>query len=631
MGIEKAKPMELRKRIERALVPMVAELRGILTQYPTLLVLNYYLAKAHSARLYGTPMPDGFWPKFRYIWAILLSLQWKGYGGVNPEDLDFSEIDQRIETIFDLYRIGAIYDPGTTPGSRQEFLARMGLAIRVREPDVLGYPEQIKDWAVTRFAPFDDSFFRREFGNRSMEILSWVTGLVETVSDRVHSAITDGHKVGAELERLQDSSTDNPVDRDPAESDGERLRLEERAMECTNQLAQAHIFSLEELHRGLSANSGTLIDLLAIAAGSVSAEFRFPHDENPLELKCLVALPDGSYFFLDPANSYRLVEKALERQILAKDSFRDRYLRKRDKLTEEFVATTLRNICPDAEIRRNYFVEIGQFEKDILVRHGNTVILFECKNSRVRGFAGGGDDLIKYDNDFENSVQYAYDQALDVKQRIRNNEETIFYDAKGRESFRLRRSEISRFFIVCIAITPRGEFGTDLSYLLQKPHDEPYPVSISLFDFGTIAKYLHTPDQFLGYLSAREALHGRVMTGDELNFAGYFLKYGNLNLPEGMLVDDSHSSVFDRKWYAEKGIEVDEPVGGPVITSIERKGDKVIVEDPSGRHEITVPSDIREFVARPRGIPMTGAERNRPCACGSGKKAKKCCGLVQVG
>jgi uncharacterized protein YecA (UPF0149 family) len=76
---------------------------------------------------------------------------------------------------------------------------------------------------------------------------------------------------------------------------------------------------------------------------------------------------------------------------------------------------------------------------------------------------------------------------------------------------------------------------------------------------------------------------------------------------------------------------VDEPVGGPVITSIERKGDKVIVEDPSGRHEITVPSDIREFVARSRGIPMTGAERNRPCACGSGKKAKKCCGLVQVG
>jgi len=137
MGIDKTKPMELRKRIERALVPMVDELRGILAHYPTLLVLNYYLAEAHSARVYGTPMPDGFWQKFRYIWAILLSLPWKGYDGVNPEHLDFSEIDKRIETIYDLYRIGATYDPEATPGSRQEFLARMGWAIRVREPDVL--------------------------------------------------------------------------------------------------------------------------------------------------------------------------------------------------------------------------------------------------------------------------------------------------------------------------------------------------------------------------------------------------------------------------------------------------------------------------------------------------------------
>jgi hypothetical protein len=629
MGIDKAKPMELRKRIERALVPMVEELRGILAQYPTLLVLNYYLAKAHSARLYGTQMPDGYWVKFRYVWAMLLSLPWKGYVGVNPEDLDFSKIEQRVETIFDLYRVGAIYDPGTTPGSRQEFLARMGLAIRVREPDVLAYPEQIKDWAVTRFAPFDDSFFRREFGNRSMEILSWVTGLIETVSDRVHSAITDGHNVGAELEQLQNFSSDNPVDRDPAGSDGERLRLEERA-ECTTQLAHAHIFSTEELRRGLSANSGKLIDLLTVAPGGVSSGFRFPHDENPLEFKCLIALPDGSYFFLDPANSYRIVGKALERQILAKDSLRDRYLRKRDKLTEDFVATRLKGIFPDAEIHRNYFLETGQFEKDILVRHGDTVILFECKNSRVRGFAGGGDDLIKYDNDFENSVQYAYDQALDVKQRIRSSEETIFYDDKGRESFRLRRSEIRRILIACIAITPRGEFGTDLSFHLQKPDGEPFPVSINLFDFGTIAKYLNTPDQFLGYLSAREPLHGTVITGDELNFAGYYLKYGNLDFPYGMLVDDSHSSVFDREWYAERGIQVDEPVGSPVVTSIERKGDKIIVEDPTGRHEVTVPVHIREFVARSHGVPMTGADRNRPCACGSGMKAKKCCGLVQA-
>src|SRR6201999_1740857 len=110
--------------------------------------------------------------------------------------------------------------------------------------------------------------------------------------------------------------------------------------------------------------------------------------------------------------------------------------------TETFVADRLREIFPDAEIHQNYYVERGQLEKDILVRHGDTVVLVECKNRRVRAFAGGRDDLLKYDNDFEKSVQYAYDQALDVKGRVSSCDEMVFFDEKGREAFRLRRSEV---------------------------------------------------------------------------------------------------------------------------------------------------------------------------------------------
>jgi hypothetical protein len=40
-----------------------------------------------------------------------------------------------------------------------------------------------------------------------------VTGLIATVSDRVHSAIVDGSEVRSELERLQNTSSDNPVGR----------------------------------------------------------------------------------------------------------------------------------------------------------------------------------------------------------------------------------------------------------------------------------------------------------------------------------------------------------------------------------------------------------------------------------
>ena len=473
------KPMELRARIERALTPMVEDLRLELAKYPTVLVLNYYLGKAHAIRMQSIEMPDGYWPKFRYLWAILLSLPWKPYDGVDPDDLDFAVIDRKVEDVFDAYRLGAIYDPGKVPGSRTEFLARMGWAIRVWEPDVLAFPEQIRVWALEKLSPFDDSFFRPQLGNRAREIFGWVSSLIDKVGDRSEPAITEGYKVRAELELLRDRFIENPSNLPLINADGERLRLEERLIKNDEDIAHLHIFSRDELPAVHSADSDALVDLLAIHPAGVSTGFKFPHDENPLEFKSLVALPDGSYYFLDPTNSYRLVGKALERNILATDQFRERYLEKRDKLTEAFVAERLRSIFPDAEIHQNYYIERGQFEKDILVRHGDTVILVECKNSRVRGFAGGGDDLIKYDTDFQKSVQYAFDQARDVKQRVGDQDETVFYDDKGREAFRLRRSEINRFFVVCITITPRGEFGTDLSYLLQKPSDEPFPLSIN--------------------------------------------------------------------------------------------------------------------------------------------------------
>ena len=60
------------------------------------------------------------------------------------------------------------------------------------------------------------------------------------------------------------------------------------------------------------------------------------------------------------------------------------------------------------------------------------------------------------------------------------------------------------------------------------------------------------PGKFVDYLSAREKLHGRARTGDELNYAGYFLRYGNLDLEDFTFLTDDFSGVFDRAWYKER-------------------------------------------------------------------------------
>ncbi len=96
-----------------------------------------------------------------------------------------------------------------------------------------------------------------------------------------------------------------------------------------------------------------------------------------------------------------------------------------------------------------------------------------------------------------------------------------------------------------------------------------------------------------------------------------------------MFTSTSHSlRSFDRKWYAEKGIHVEEPTNDPVLTSVIRRGNKVTIDGPEGQNVVTIPQPVMEFIGKVRGVPMTGTNRNKPCACGSGKKAKKCCGRV---
>jgi hypothetical protein len=91
---------------------------------------------------------------------------------------------------------------------------------------------------------------------------------------------------------------------------------------------------------------------------------------------------------------------------------------------------------------------------------------------------------------------------------------------------------------------------------------------------------------------------------------------------------DDFSSIFDRAWFKEQGIEVREPKDSPVKVEVIRKGNRVHVNYSTGRSEaIRVPPD---FVRRATGRQVTrmkGSERNKPCPCGSGEKYKHCHGV----
>jgi hypothetical protein len=620
--------MQFKEKIEAAALPLITELRRRLKSLPTIAVLNRYQLQHHLSQFDTSKFPDGFWTKWRYLWALLLSGGFLEEKSARDGEENFTRINELIEEIFELYRFGAIYEPGRSPGSEKEFLTRLGLGLKVREPDTLGFPDQIKSWALARFRPFNDSSFLPVFGLRFEELFQWIDDLIRLTEAKLNGWINDMVPIVSDLKELQRQFADGTVGLQDVRNRGDLLKIGERLDSNGRDGEALHLLSDAEIQQSIpKASLDASIKLFGIKPGGVGPEFVFPHHENPLEYKLFVTLPNASFYLIDPASAHRVMAKTFENRILDDGKLRERYLLNRGRATENLVVESARKVFPKAAIYPNYYLQKGSREKDVFIRDGNTVILIECKNSRVRAFTGATDDLVKFESDFKNSVQYGYEQAHDVKRRILENEETTFLDAKWLPYFSVKNSEIERIYIICVTVTPRGPFGTDLSYELKKENDEPFPLALGLFDFETICNYFDA-QQFIRYLEAREDLHGRVSTGDELNYAGYFLKFGNLDLQDRTFVADDFSGIFDRKWYRQQGMEVEEPAGGPVLTSMVRKGNRVKVEYSTGQKEvIRLPEWVTERTLGKSPIKMKGSDRNKPCPCGSGLKLKRCCGI----
>ena len=110
-------------------------------------MLNHYQLQHHLSQFDKNKFPDGFWAKWRYIWALRLSGQFSEGADFAASKPAFKQVDELVEKIFDVYSFGALYEPGRFPGDEKEFLTRLGLALKVREPDALSFPEQTKSWA----------------------------------------------------------------------------------------------------------------------------------------------------------------------------------------------------------------------------------------------------------------------------------------------------------------------------------------------------------------------------------------------------------------------------------------------------------------------------------------------------
>ncbi|MTN45672.1 hypothetical protein GMB51_10955 [Turicibacter sanguinis] len=300
--------------------------------------------------------------------------------------------------------------------------------------------------------------------------------------------------------------------------------------------------------------------------------FKYYTEENPFELAPL--LRKGNDYLFCPV--YKQLLNAIFIFLykeLEKSDKKDKFYKKRDTEAEKEAEELLKNIFGD---EGRYFSSIFETkdsnnEHDLFVIYKDILVIGEVKASKVKEPFRNPDKAyhrIKRDFKSDRGIQKAYDQGLNLKRLILSQEKTPLYDQQGNEVVNINRMDYKKIYIFCITAENYSILATQLSLLLEKPKDEPYPWVCNLYDLENICnafKYKKWGvNKFLQYIDERTVMHENLLTTDELEICGFYLNKGSLNSIKSRIIKNNGiflctpdmSNIFDNIYYEQRGINI---------------------------------------------------------------------------
>ncbi len=537
-----------------------------------------------------------------------------------PQEFGAPQFDRAsvlLNKIFSAYAYMFFPEPGETVTEkwRQDREVAMPAFLAYLNQGFLASTEQVEERIRRYISPFDDRL-RAEIGFNATQALTVCRWIADKQQRSLNSLI--------EKARLEKDARLDLIKR--AKREGwniERLREEAQdpayrnvAMELWDGIAQLPCVTL----RDLTVQFGTELASafwrrFSIGRGEID-HLTYPTDFNLAEEKSLYRI-DEEHAMCPLANQLFLsVLVGFERR-LAAGTYRASFFKKRDALLEGEVEGIFRRLIgPAGAFFPSVFeTDNAQWEHDLVIRIGRAVLLVEAKASPpIEPFRDPDRAFARITNFFrsDRGVQHAFNQGQRLWKRWATHERVVLYDKDGRLAYGFDFTEVDEVFIVCATRDNFGDLAVDLSLLLEKDPEDPYPWCVNVIDADAIAcawEYFGwDAARFLSFLRERVRLHGRVISSDELEVVGFFINHGGLHwLVESSAGDrvalgSTDSDVFDRIYEARRG-------GPPVLY------------EPSRPDFV----DLRETLTQGRPVRIDSSARpgeqvrNSPCACGSGK------------
>lgn len=316
------------------------------------------------------------------------------------------------------------------------------------------------------------------------------------------------------------------------------------------------IFKFDEIDDIAPAKLNLFKQHFVMKKGSAN-DIKYITDENSLETNPIITVDENNYAICSINFILLAIQNKID-QYFKESKFSERFRKARDMKLEQDAKEALSELLPENSIVLESVFENNKSsnEHDLVIISKRSILIIEAKatprreplREPSRAFTRIKDDFKK-----KSGIQSGCDQALNLKTLIEKNEITILYDKKGNVLHTISKQDFDDIYCICVTKDDFGLLATDLTILLDKPADEKYPWVINIDDLRFLVSCLKYIGKdwlyFIEYLSQRVNLMGKIISADELDIAGAFLKYNgfksiNKDSPQ-LFLDISESTVFD--------------------------------------------------------------------------------------
>lgn len=502
-------------------------------------------------------------PFKQYLYLIGLLLSTKDKGISTKEKPPMEKIKTILNEITDAYAELFLPVEGQEVDERwlESRKISMPVFLNYFNTNSLTYEEQVIDRIRDWFTPFD-KYIQEQMGISIDELLRIFTFIRDNLQNRFDKLSILQRKADEEREQFFDYMRRKNISLEQATKE----RNVPHTIKLVEELQLVHHIKVEDL----KDEFGEEVTIAFVGLFSMVRQernFFYYTESNPFEVSPIWKKSEELLF----VPLYKQIIHAIQIQLtslLENSEHKARFYKNRDNKSEDKTLEILKKLFKDSA---TYYTSVfendtSQNEHDLLIEYGETVFVVEVKASKVKAPFRDPDKAytrIKRDFKSDGGIQKGYDQGLNLKNLILENEVTTLYNSKGNELVRLEKDKIKQIFIIVVTAEDMGILSTNLSYLLEKPEEEPYAWACNLYDLETaldgIIYKQGTISTLIQYLHEREEYHEYLIASDELEILGYFLENGSLeslNANKNKMVGFSPdlSTVFDDIYFEKRGI-----------------------------------------------------------------------------